>query len=111
MLILNAYPIVLSSHVLTVSNFQILICSIESRNDKSPKYEVLYETKFSLKMSYSTHICLAQLDRHQTCKPVMVSSVSSSPTEGSFIFKDNSMLILFKKCQKCQICDIYENLV
>ena len=96
MLILNAYPIVLSSHVLTVSNFQILKCSIESRNDKRPKYEVLYETKFSLKISYSTHACLAQLDQHQMCKPVMVSSVSSSPTEGNFIFKDNSMLILLK---------------
>ena len=51
--------------MLTVLDFQILInsCSIESRNDpKSPKSEVLHETKFSLKISYSTHICLAQLD-------------------------------------------------
>ena len=65
----------LSRHVLTVSDFQILIksCSIESRNDPSPKSEVVHQTKFSLKISYSTHVCLAQLDRHQTCKPVMVS--------------------------------------
>ena len=48
-------------------------CSIESRNDPSPKSEVVYETKFSLKISYSTHACLAQLDQHQTSKPVMVS--------------------------------------
>ena len=24
-------------------------------------------------MKLSTHVCLAQLDRHQACKPVMVS--------------------------------------
>ena len=40
--------------MLTVSDFQILIksCSIES----SPKSEVVHETKFSLKISYSTHV-------------------------------------------------------
>ena len=39
--------------MLTVSDFQILIksCSIESRNDLSPKSEVVHETKFSLKIS------------------------------------------------------------
>ena len=74
--------------MLTVSDFQILIksCSIESRNDPSPEREVVHETKFSLKISYSTHACLAQLDQHQTCKPVMVSVVSLSPTGGNFIF-------------------------
>ena len=57
----DADPTVLSRHVLTVSDFQILIksCSIESRNDVSPKSEVVHETKFSLKISYSTHACLA----------------------------------------------------
>ena len=72
-----------------VSDFQILIksCSNESRNDPSPKSEVVHETKFSLKISYSTHACLAQLDQHQTCKPVMVSVVNSSSTGGNFIFK------------------------
>ena len=76
------WPIELSRHVLKVSDFQILIksCSIESRNDPSPKSEVVHETKFSLKISYSTHACLAQLDQHQTCNPVMVSVVSSNPT-------------------------------
>ena len=50
--------------MLTVLDFQFLIksCSIESRNDPSPKSEVVHETKFSLKLSYSTHVCLAQLD-------------------------------------------------
>ena len=74
--------------MLAVSNFQILIksCSIESRNDPSPKSEMVYETKFSLKISYSTYACLAQLDQHQTCKLVMVSVVSSNPTGGNFIF-------------------------
>ena len=32
------------------------------------------------------HACLAQLDQHQTCQPVMVSVVSSNPTGGNFIF-------------------------
>ena len=74
--------------MLTVSDFQILIksCSIGSRNDPSSKSEVVHETKFSLKISYSTHACLAQLDQHQTCKPVKVSVVSSNPTGENFIF-------------------------
>ena len=74
----------LSRHVLTVSDFQIFIksCSNEYRNDPSPKSEVVHERKFSLKISYSTHACLAQLDQHQTC----ISVVSSSPTGGNFIF-------------------------
>ena len=78
----------LNRHVLKVSDFQILIksCSIESRNDISPKSDVVYETKFNLKICYSTHACLAQLDQHQTSKPVMVSVVSSNPTRGNFIF-------------------------
>ena len=76
----------LSRHVLTVSNFLILrkSCSVESRNDQSPKSEVVHETKFSLKISYLTHACLAQLDQHQNYKPMMFSVVS--PTGGNFIF-------------------------
>ena len=79
---------VLSGHVLTASDFQIHIksCCIESRNNPSPKSEVVHETKFSLKISYSTHVCLVQLDQHQTCKPVMVSVVSSNPAGGNFNF-------------------------
>ena len=74
--------------MLTDSDFQIIImsCSVDSRNDPSPKSEVVHETKFSLKISYSTHACLAQLNQHQTHKPVMVNVVSSSPTAGNFIF-------------------------
>ena len=52
---------------LTVSDVQILIksCFIESRNDPSSQNEMVHETKFSWKISYSTHVCLAQLDGHQ----------------------------------------------
>ena len=73
--------------MLTVSDFQILIksCSIESRND--PKSEVVHETKFNLKISFSTHACLAQLDRHQTCKPVMVSCEFKSHGRQLYFFK------------------------
>ena len=61
-------------------------CSIESRNDRSPKCEVMHETKFSLKICYSAHICITELDRHQTPKLVMVTGVSSVSTGGNFIF-------------------------
>ena len=96
--------------MLKVSDFQIPIksCSIESRNDPSPKSEVVHETKFSLKISYSTHACLAQLDQHQICKPVMVSVVSSNPTGGNFIFLRHLDANFIQKCQKCQICVVYE---
>ena len=69
---------VLSRHELTVSDFEIIMksCSIEPRNDSIPKSEVVH----------STHVCLAQLDQHQTCKPVMASVVNSIPTGGNFIF-------------------------
>ena len=102
----------LSRHVLTVSDFQILMksCSIESGNDPSPKSEVVHETKFSLKISYSTHACLAHLDRHQTCKPVMVSVVSRVPLESTLFFLRHLNVNFVQKCQKCQICVIYENL-
>ena len=59
---------------------------------------MVHETKFSLKISYSIHVYLAQLDGHQTCKPLMVSVLS-------FFFKDTSMLIFI---QKCQIVVIYK---
>ena len=98
---------------MTVSDFQVLIksCSIESRNDPSPKSEVVHETKFSLKISHSTHACLAQLDQHQTSNPVMVSVLSSNPTGGNFIFFLRHLDANFvQKWQKCQICVIYENL-
>ena len=60
----DAYPNVLRRHVLTVSDFQILTksCSLESRNDPSPKSGVAHEIKVRLKISYLTHVCLAQLD-------------------------------------------------
>ena len=79
-------------------------CSIESRNDPSPKSEVVHETKFSSKISYSTHVCLAQLDRHQNCKPMMVGVVSSNPTGGNFIFLRHLDANFIQKWQKCQIC-------
>ena len=51
--------------------------------------------------------CLAQLDPHQTCKPVMVSVVSSNPTGGNFNFLRHLDANFVQKWQKCQICVIY----
>ena len=84
--------------MLKVSDFLILIksCFIESRNDPSPKSEMVHETEINLKIYYLTHVCLVHLERHQTCKQVMVSIVSSSARGGNFIFLDTSMLILYK---------------
>ena len=90
----------------TISDFEIIIksCSIESRKDPSQKSDVVHETKFSLKIFYSTHDSLAHLDEHQTCKPVMVSVVSLSPTGGNFIFLRHLDANFVLKCV------IYENL-
>ena len=51
--------------VLITSDFQILIksCSIESRNYPSPRSEVVHETKFSLKIFYSTHVHVCRFTR------------------------------------------------
>ena len=57
------------------------------------------------------HACLAQLDQHQSCKPVMVSVVSSNPSGGNFIFLRHLDANFVQKSQICQICVIYENLV
>ena len=56
------------------------------------------------------HACLAQLDRHQTYKSVMVSVVSSSQTRGNFNFLRHLNANFVQKWQECQICVIYENL-
>ena len=68
-----------------------------------------HETNSFLKISYSTHVCLVQLERHKACKPVMVSVVSSNPTGGNFIFLRQLNANFVQKCQKCQNCVIYEN--
>ena len=74
------------------------------------KNEVAHETKFSLKISYSTHACLTELNQHQTYKPVMVRVASSSPTGGNLFFLRQLDANFVQKWQKCQICVIYENL-
>ena len=61
---------------------------------------MVLETKFNSRISHSEHVWLAQLDKQQTFKLVMVSVASSIPTGGNFIF----LLQLFKTpfVQKCQ---------
>ena len=108
----DADPTELSRHVLKVSDFQILIksCSIESRNDPSPKSEVVHETKFSLKISYSTHACLAQLDGIRLVIQWWSVLWVQIPLEATLFFLRHLDANFVQKCQKCQICVIYENL-
>ena len=74
--------------------------SIESRNNSSPKSEVEHETKFSLRIFYSTRLGSSRVDRHLTSNPLMVGDVSLIPTCGNFIFCWNllkpSMSILYR---------------
>ena len=50
-------------------------------------------------------VCLAQLDRHETCKPVMVTC------ELNYDGRQRHLDAIFVQIwQKCQICVIYENL-
>ena len=70
---------------------------------------MVHETKFSLNISYSTHVCLAQLDQHQTCKSVMVSVVSSSPTRGSLILYENDRDVRFVLFTRTSIVYCYVN--
>ena len=84
----DAYPTLLICHALPVPDCQTLTksCSIESRNDPSPKKgKVVHEKKTVKDMSYSTHVWLAEWDKHLTSNPLMVSVVSSIPTWGNFI--------------------------
>ena len=63
-------------------------CCTYSRNDPRPKSEVVHEAKFSSKISYSTDVWLAGMDKHQTSKLVMVSVLSSIPTGGNFVIDE-----------------------
>ena len=82
----NALPTQPICHSLPVSDFQTFIksCSIESRNDPSPKSEVEHETKFTLRIFYSTHVWVAEW--HLPYNPVIADVVSSITTEGNFVF-------------------------
>ena len=64
----------------------VIKCEQTLNNDPSPKIEVVHETKFSLKISYLIHVCLAQLDRHKTCKPMMVSCTFNSHLRQLYCF-------------------------
>ena len=48
-----------------------------------------HETKFSLIIVYSTHVWVAECNRHLLSNhPLMVAVVSSIPTRGKFIFTE-----------------------
>ena len=100
-------PTMLSRHVLTVSDFQILMksCSIESRNDPSPKKWSGAWNKLQFKDLLFNTCLLSTVVNHWS------SVVSSIPTGGNFIFLRHLDANFVQKSQICQICVIYENLV
>ena len=60
-------------------------------------------------LSILTHSCLAQLDQHQTCKPLIVSVVSLNATGGNFMFfSDTSMLISYKITEMSDFCYLWK---
>ena len=72
---------------------------------QSPKSEVEHETKFSLRIFYSTNVWVAEWLRHLPSNSLMVGVVSSVPTGGNFIFCWNIFETLdVNFVQKCQIC-------
>ena len=77
-----------------MSDFQTFVnsCFIDSRKDQSPKNEVVHETKFSLKISYPTHVCL---NKHQISKPVL---------RVQFPLKVTLFLLKLLKTLWCQLC-------
>ena len=56
---------------------------------KNPKSEVAHETKFSLKIFYSTYVWLALLDKHQTSKPVMLTCEFNSHWRQFYFFAES----------------------
>ena len=52
---------------------------------------MVHETKFNLRISYSVHVKLVQLNRRQTSQPAMFSVVHSIPSGGNFIFAETFM--------------------
>ena len=66
--------------IFPVSDCQTLIksYSVKSRNDPNPKSEVEHETKFYLRIFYSTHVWVADWNKHLTSNPLMAGVVFNS---------------------------------
>ena len=62
------------------------------------------------RISCSTHVCLAQLDKHQTSKLVMVCCEFNSHWRQLYFLLKLLKHLDVNFVQKCQICVIYENL-
>ena len=86
-------------------------CSIESRNDPSPKSDSCMKIQFG-DLQLSTWF--SELNRHQTSESVMVSVISTIPTRDNLIFHRNFLKALnvnfVQKSHNCQISDILEKL-
>ena len=74
---------------------------------QSPKSEVIREAKFSLKI-YSINLWLAELDKHQTSKPVVITVMSPFPIGNNFIFAEDIDVKFVQKSQNCQIYVVCE---
>ena len=54
----------------------------------------------------STHACLPQFDECLTCKPVIVSVVSSNPTGGEFFFRHLDANFYLKMTEMSDLCSL-----
>ena len=75
----HALPTVLARNLLCVSIIKACItsCSIDSKNNQSPKFVVMHETKLTSEISFQTDSLLAQLAEHETHDLEVVSSIPS----------------------------------
>ena len=64
-------------------NALIKSCSIDSRNELSPRCEVVHETKLTSEIFFPTDSCLAQSVEHWTDDLEIVSSI---PSRDNFLF-------------------------
>ena len=97
----NADPTLPICHFLPVSDSQALLksCSNEFRNNPSLKSKVKLEAKFFWRILHSTHVWVAEWNRHLTSNTFMVGVVIET-----FYYHQCQF------CQRCQICDENENL-
>ena len=78
-------------------------CSIHSRNDQSPKCEVVYEIKLTSEIFWPTHTCLAQSVEHRNDDQEVLGSI---PIRNNLLFC-SSLSMLAGFCQNLAEIDLF----